>query len=228
MASIPVSEIWVVDNGSLDRSVDVASSAQQALSNLRIFVNSENISLGGTHKAVFRKAKENGFTHVVVLHGDDQASPDEINSLIIASVRTAGATVLGSRFMKGATLQGYDFKRVAGNKVLNFVYSIFARRKLTDLGSGLNLFRVSDLAPETYMGFGNSLSFNYELMLDFIQRGVPFSYVPITWREEDQTSNARNIQIFIEAIRILIRWVLHRPKSRAELLAESFSWKEVR
>jgi glycosyltransferase involved in cell wall biosynthesis len=227
-SKVAVHEIWVVDNGSIDSTVSAAESAKKYLPNLRIFVNTENISLGGTHKVVFQQAISNGFTHVVILHGDDQASTHEIQGLVTASISSGGKSVLGSRVMTGSQLQGYDIKRIVGNRALNFIYSIFARRNLTDLGSGLNLFRVGDLSSETYLQFGNTLSFNYELILDLVRRRVPFIYFPISWREEDQTSNARNLKIFSEAIRILVRWVRRRPTSKTQLSGKNYSWTEVK
>ena len=138
-----------------------------------------------------------------------------------------GDTVLGSRFMKGSRLSGYDLKRIAGNRVLNIIYSVFAQRRLSDLGSGLNIFKVSDLEPTTYLSFGNTLSFNYELILDFVRRRVQFRFAPITWREEDQVSNARNMKIFIAALKILGVWTLNRKADRAIIAQQSFAWTEV-
>lgn len=108
--------------------------------------------------------------------------------------------------MRESRLIGYDMKRIAGNHVLNTIYSVVALRRLTDLGSGLNLFALSDLQEEMYLNFADKLTFNYELILDFVRRKVNFAYVPITWREEDQVSNARNMNIFKTALVNLFRW----------------------
>jgi hypothetical protein len=108
--------------------------------------------------------------------------------------------------MKDSRLQGYDWKRVLGNRILNLLYSLLAGRLLYDLGSGLNLFRLNDLDPKTYEKFGNTITFNYQLILDLISRGISFSFLPILWREEDQISNARNVSVFMTAIGILVAW----------------------
>jgi len=101
---------------------------------------------------------------------------------------------------------GYDWKRIFGNRVLNFVYTITTFRKCEDLGSGLNLFALSDLDENTYLDFADKLTFNFELLLDLIKRQINFAYVPITWREEDQISNARNFNIAKIAFINLIQW----------------------
>jgi hypothetical protein len=82
---------------------------------------------------------------------------------------------------------------------------------LVDLGSGLNLFALRDLDERTYRRFANGMTFNFELLLDLVGRGVSFAYLPITWREEDQVSNARNWRVFRAGLAGLVRWRLGLP-----------------
>ena len=56
---------------------------------------------------------------------------------------------------------------------------------------------------------------NIELVLDLVRRGVRFAYVPITWREEDQVSNARNWRVFSTGVAGLVRWRLGRAAPAA-------------
>jgi glycosyltransferase involved in cell wall biosynthesis len=211
-----VQEIWVIDNQSTDDTLDRAVAYRRSgrLGNLRVFRNRQNNSLGGTHKVAFEHARAAGHTHVVILHGDNQAKSDEVALLLDHAERHPETqTVLGSRFNRRSRLHGYDAKRVWGNRVLNAVYSVVALRRLEDLGSGLNLFAMRDLDPATYLRFANKLTFNYELILDLVARRVRFAFVPITWREEDQVSNARNWNIFRTALRNLALWRLGRRTS---------------
>ena len=225
-----VDAVWVVDNGSSDGTLGVAREYRRngRLENLRVFQNLRNVSLGGTHKIVFNKARMAGATHVVILHGDDQATASEARDLLQRARSGSTQTVLGSRFGRHSRLYGYDWKRIVGNRALNIIFSAVAARRLEDLGSGLNLFRLSDLEPDTYMRFGDSLSFNYELILDLVRRDVPFQFHPITWSESDQTSNTRNVRIFLAALGILLRWRFHRtvdgvtPRS-----LDAYDWQEV-
>lgn len=226
-----VDAIWVVDNGSSDATVQAAVEYAQRgrLPNLHVFQNLQNVSLGGTHKTVFTKARALGATHVVILHGDDQAMSSEVATLLQLASDGGPQTVLGARFSPRSRLNGYDWKRVAGNRVLNRIYSLVSGRRLQDLGSGLNLFHLPDLPASSYMLFGNRLSFNYELILDLVTRDVPFRFEPITWSESDQTSNARNLNIFLEALQILVRWRFGQPISNEDSRdpATVYDWKKV-
>jgi glycosyltransferase involved in cell wall biosynthesis len=206
-----VQEIAIIDNGSPDGTIATALAYKKAgrLGNLHVYKNKDNYNLGGTHKVAFLKAKEMGLTHVVILHGDNQAKSDEANVLLdYAQQHPETQTVLGSRFSKGSTLQGYDWKRILGNRVLNIVYTVLTGHNCKDLGSGLNLFALKDLNQKTYLEFADKLTFNFELLLDLIKRKVKFAYVPITWREEDQVSNARNFNVAKIAMINLLQWRL--------------------
>jgi dolichol-phosphate mannosyltransferase len=99
-------------------------------------------------------------------------------------------------------------------------------RRLEDLGSGLNLFALADLDPSTYLRFANRLTFNYELILDLVARKVRFAFVPITWREEDQVSNARNWNIFRTALVNLLRWRLRLRGPEPEH-DRDYEWDEI-
>ncbi|WP_344554185.1 glycosyltransferase family 2 protein [Pseudokineococcus marinus] len=225
-----VREIWVVDNRSPDGTAEAALGVARSgrLPNLRVFRTRQNNSLGGTHKTVFRRAAEVGASHVVVLHGDDQAVAAEVGLLLDRVERDPSVqTVLGSRFSRGSRLVGYDRKRVAGNRVLNVVYSVVTGRRLADLGSGLNCFAVADLDERTYLRFADGLTFNFELLLDLVRRRVAFAYEPITWREEDQVSNARNVKVFTTALANLLRWRLGRPAGPAPAADREYAMDEL-
>ena len=226
-----VDEIAVIDNGSTQNTVEVALDYKKNRpmdGKLKVFQNANNYNLGGTHKVAFLRAAQLGLTHVIILHGDNQAKSDEANNLLdYCSKNPEYQTVLGSRFMKGSHLIGYDAKRIFGNKILNALYSVFAMKSLTDLGSGLNLFALSDLDQDRYLNFADKLTFNYELILDLVQRKVNFAYVPITWREEDQVSNARNVNIFKTALVNLWEWRIGHGVSHGQT-AEDYSCEEIK
>lgn len=224
-----VAEIAVIDNGSPDDTVQAALDYKKIgrLKNLHVYQNVNNYNLGGTHKVAFLKAERDGLTHVLILHGDNQAKSDEGNLLIdFAEAHPDQQIVLGSRFSKGSKLIGYDAKRIYGNKVLNLIYSIVTLRSCKDLGSGLNLFALKDMDKRTYLEFADKLTFNFELLLDLIKRKVNFAYHPITWREEDQVSNARNWNIFRTALVNLFQWRFGKSYTQTKTDAD-YQCKEI-
>jgi hypothetical protein len=110
--------------------------------------------------------------------------------------------------MAGSVLRGYAPERVWGNRVLNWLYTLLTFRYTQDLGSGLNLFRLKDLSDHNYLGFDDRMTFNFDLLLDYYTKGTKLKFVPITWTEEDQVTNARNFAVAKRAAGQLLKWRL--------------------
>ena len=71
-----VTEIIVVDNRSTDKSQEKVINyiENNKDKNIKLFLNTENYNLGGSHKVAFNYAVKNNFDYVIVLHGDDQGN----------------------------------------------------------------------------------------------------------------------------------------------------------
>lgn len=222
------SDILVIDNISPDNTVDVALSFKGKISNLHVFRNKSNYSLGGSHKVAFLYGEKVGATHVAILHGDDQAVASELHQLLDVVVEKPELdAVLGTRFMKGSRLEGYDWKRIAGNRVLNLAYTMFTGRRCRDLGSGLNVFKLEALSDHTYLEFADKLTFNFELLLYLISKKAKLCYYPITWRESDQVSNARNFNIAKIAFLNLIKWRFGQLKYKKNHKSSDYQSEEL-
>jgi len=103
-------ELLIVDNRSQDHTVDAARAAMQQIAGPRVVLvrNEANYGLGGSHKAAFAYAEREGFSHVVVLHGDDQGSIADAVPLLLAGDHLHSDACLGARFMSGSRLIGYS------------------------------------------------------------------------------------------------------------------------
>jgi dolichol-phosphate mannosyltransferase len=212
------SEIWIIDNQSTDQTTTsvlrfISSTKDKRF---KLFQNSENVSLGGTLKNAFKMAELSSFTHIAVVHGDDQAEPSDLR-LPVSFLRSGEkkGSFFGSRFSRKSRLVGYRIERILGNLLLNSIYSAVTFRKLTDLGSGLNLYEVDQLRKIPYEHMSNAMSFNYELLLGFIGSKQVFEFFPISWREEDQVTNARNFSVFGAGLKIIFAWRFRKIKSKS-------------
>ncbi|WP_236015162.1 glycosyltransferase family 2 protein [Geomonas anaerohicana] len=213
-------EILVVDNVSPDDTVQAALDCARAmgLGKVSVVRNQKNYGLGGSHKAAFTYAIRNGFTHVMVLHGDDQGDVKDITGVLRTGRHRDYDCCLGARFHPGAQLRGYSLLRTTGNHVYNWLFSIGSGRRLYDLGSGLNLYRTSALQSFYWLKFHDNLMFNYCMILAHVQRSERILFFPISWREDDQVSN---VKLFSQARRTLgILWLY--VKDRTGFLSREF------
>jgi glycosyltransferase involved in cell wall biosynthesis len=210
-------EILVLDNGSRDGTIEAATAALPRAHVGRVTVarNRENYNLGGSHKAAFAYAASAGFSHVVVLHGDDQGDIRDILPLLAAGKHREHDACLGARFMRDSRLIGYSRFRIFGNRVFNALFRLGAGAPVLDLGSGLNIFSRRLFDDPAHIRNADDLRFNVYLLLRAIDQRQRLLFFPISWREDDQISNVRMFSQAWKTLGILGRFLFDRAGFRA-------------
>lgn len=207
-----ITEVIVVNNRSTDHTEQVVMEFQREHKeiHLKLLENKENYGLGGSHKVAFSYAKEHNFDFVCVLHGDDQGTIRDMLPVLKKGIHRNYDCVLGARFMMGSRLQGYSAFRTFGNIVYDFLFAAVIRKRVFDLGSGLNLYKTSMLENEFYKKFPDNLMFNYCMVLasDYYHHDIRF--YPISWREDDQVSNVKMINQAVSVLKMLFAYLKNK------------------
>ncbi len=214
-----LSQVIVVNNRSTDdgEAAVIAWLKENPLSvPVTLLRNDDNYGLGGSHKVAFAYAMEHGFDYVIVLHGDDQGDISNLLPHLKSRAYAGYDAFLGARFMKGSRLQGYSLFRTVGNHVYNLFFSLGAGRRVYDLGSGLNLYRVESLKSRYYLKFKDNLMFNCYMLLAADALGQRIRFFPILWREDDQVSNVKMVNQAVRTLKMLGGYV----KSHKSLLED--------
>ena len=200
-----ISKVIVVNNRSTDGTEEAVKSYMTAHASMPITLlrNKENYGLGGSHKVAFKYAVEHGYTHVIVLHGDDQGCVSDILPVLAKGYYKKHDCILGARFMRGSKLEGYSLIRTLGNIVYDFLFAFVTRRRIYDLGSGLNMYSVEMLKDGFYEKFPDNLMFNYVMILAADYYGHDIKFYPISWREDDQVSNVKMASQAVKVLRML-------------------------
>ena len=209
--------LLIVDNISPDNTLSRAKQAIDTyqVSPVLIIKNSQNYNLGGSHKIAFAYALENGFSHVIVLHGDDQANIHDLLPYLENGLHLEYDCLLGSRFHAHSTLKGYSKFRILGNRILNLFCSLVCRSSISDMGSGLNVYSARFLKDKRYISFPNDLTFNVSLLFHSYIAGFKVAFFPISWIEEDQVSNAKIFQ----QMKIILSTIIRVLKDKSFLYA---------
>lgn len=205
--------IAVIDNRSTDGTVDAARAALTRVlpaGKYWLVRNRQNNGLGGSHKVAFNLAFEHGFTHLAVLHGDDQGSIADLVPYIRSGEFRQWDCLLGGRFMPDSKLPGYSRTRTTLNRVCNLVFSGITQRRVWDLGAGLNLYDISAFRDRKYLHWSNSLSFNQVALLYSIAARHRIRFFPLTWREADQVSNVRLGRLGVQLARNVLFYLFAR------------------
>ncbi|MES2933327.1 MAG: glycosyltransferase family 2 protein [Pseudomonadota bacterium] len=217
-------QIIVVDNQSQDATLEIAVATAKLLNLNKIAVvrNQDNYGLGGSHKAAFQYAIAHEFTHVVVLHGDDQGDIGDLMPVLDRHWLHQYDVCLGARFMPGAKLEGYSRFRIFGNIVFNRLFSVAAGRRLYDLGSGLNMYAIPALSSAYWLKFHDNLMFNYCMILAHAIRSDNSHFFPISWREDDQISNVKLASQARRTLGILWRYMWAKIRAKNQFLSHEF------
>jgi glycosyltransferase involved in cell wall biosynthesis len=128
--TIPEADVLVVNDGSTDRTSDVATSAGATVLELPI-----NLGVGGAMRAGYKYAFRNGYEHTVQLDADGQHDPAEVSRLLATMAEDRCDIVIGARF---AGVGSYHVRgpRKWSMTVLSTVLSRVCGTRLTDTTSG--------------------------------------------------------------------------------------------
>lgn len=227
-----IDEIIFVNNRSTDNTEKaVKNYIKEKNLPLKILRNDENYNLGGSHKVAFNYALENKFDYIIVLHGDDQGSINDLLPYLESNEYKDYDCLLGSRFLKKSKLIGYSKFRIFGNRVFNIIYSICIGKKISDLGAGLNMYNTKILKNNFYHKFPDKLTFNCCMLFahDYYHHKIHF--FPISWREEDQVSNVKMFSQAKITLKIALRYRINKKYVLNEFRdkkIKKYSAKEVK
>jgi glycosyltransferase involved in cell wall biosynthesis len=200
-----IDKVIVIDNNSTDSTLANCLS-YDANYNIQIISHDENYGLGGSFKTAYKYAYKNNYEYIYWFHGDDQAYFSDLLGLEKEVNDNEGIDcVFGARFAPKSILKNYSKLREYGNRVLNMIFSILLRKKIYELGSGLNAYKVSSL-PSNVSLWPEHIAFDANLLFHFIYKNKV--WYPITWNERDQVSNANNINVSIRLLSMLLSFLL--------------------
>ncbi|MCR5789434.1 MAG: glycosyltransferase family 2 protein [Lachnospiraceae bacterium] len=207
-----IHRVLVVNNRSSDETENVVKSFMKRHPDIPVTLlrNRENYGLGGSHKVAFRYAADGDYQYVIVLHGDDQGMLSDFIPVLSHKIYRKHDAVLGARFMRESRLKGYSRFRTFGNLIYDFLFAFVIRKKVYDLGSGLNMYKVESLKSEYYLKFPDNLMFNCTMLFATEYYAQDICFYPISWREDDQVSNVKMARQACETLKMLFAYY-HDP-----------------
>lgn len=137
----PVEEVVVVSDGSAD-----ATAAEARAAGARVIEHSRNRGVGAAIRTGIDDALERGFDFVLVMGGDDQDDPAEIERLLLPLEQGSADLVQGSRRLDGRrTLDMPLFRRVT-TKLYSAIFRATTGFRSTDATNGFRAFRTAIVA----------------------------------------------------------------------------------
>ncbi|OGD22548.1 MAG: glycosyl transferase family 2 [Candidatus Aminicenantes bacterium RBG_16_63_16] len=140
-------DILVVDDGSTDRTAEVAGTVPGA----RVVSLPFNLGIGGAVQTGFLYAQKHGYDLAVQVDADGQHKPAEVRLLLDPVLKDEADMVVGSRFMEKGGYRGRVWRRL-GIKVFYLTNRLLLGEKITDSTSGFRAYNVKaiSLLSRTY------------------------------------------------------------------------------
>ena len=213
LADVPagsIDEVILVDDGSTDRTVQVARDM-----GLTVIVHPRNRGYGGNQKTCYREALARGADVVVMIHPDYQYD-SRVIPLAVGFIELGVCdVVLGSRVRSRAeALQGgMPVYKYLSNRFLTFAENCALGQNLGDFHSGFRVYRREVLERIPFERNSDDFVFDTQFLVQAVHFGYRLGDVPVPVRYFDEASSInfrRSLVYGLGTLGELGRYWLHR------------------
>ena len=164
--------VMVVDDGSTDRTGEVASSRKVAI----LETHHQNKGKGAALKTGFRIAREAGYSHVLTLDADGQHPVESIPLFVRECRKRPDAILVGNRFGDG-TIAAMPRVRRFSNTLSSRLISLAAGRSIPDAQCGMRVYPLPVVEELRLVSDGYALE--TEVLVRAGCRGIEVANLPI-------------------------------------------------
>lgn len=210
-SSRPHTEVIVVDDGSQDRTAEVAESYRGKIANLRVLGNGANRGKGFSVRHGSLEAQG----EIILFTDADLSAPIEEADKLLAALKVHHLAI-GSRAMDRGLIEVHEslFREFAG-MVFNAIVRVILRLPFVDTQCGFKAFRRGPsrilFEQQTIERFG----FDPELLYLARHHGLSTVEVPVRWSHSQATKVSMlrdSVQMFVDVF--IIRWNSLRGRYR--------------
>jgi glycosyltransferase involved in cell wall biosynthesis len=200
LAVLPGCGIVVVDDASRDGTAEFAEQVGRDTRRVNVLRREVDPGLGRAYVEGFRWVlRRTRARFIVQMDADGSHAPRQVGELVERARRGADL-VVGSRYLPGAQLVGWDFKRRLLSRFGAAYARALTRLPLSDPTSGFKCLRRSVL--ET-IDLGSLRSSGYAFQIELCYRawraGFRIEELPITFTEREQGRSKLTLRIAGEA-----------------------------
>jgi glycosyltransferase involved in cell wall biosynthesis len=194
------SRVLVVDDGSHDRTSEVAADLADVVSR-----SPRNLGYARAQKRGLRHALAHEASAVVILHADGQYPPEALPDLLAPIERGEADVVLGSRVLDGCALQrGMPLYKYVANRALSWFENRCYGLSLSEYHTGMMAYSREALDSLPFEAVSNTFHFDGEMAMLAGRRGLRIAEVPIAHRYGDERSHLRPIPYGLTVVLIAL------------------------
>ena len=119
--------------------------------------------------------------------------------------KSRNSLIIGSRYIPGGNIVGWSKRRETLSKYANRFVKFLSSSKVNDSTSGFRVYSKEALEKIDYSKTkSNGYSFQIEMTLIAVDKGVEVLEVPITFLEREIGKSKMNYKIILEALQYLL------------------------
>lgn len=213
-----VDEVLLVDDGSKDRTVEIAREM-----GLTVIVHEKNTGYGGNQKTCYKYCLENGADIVVMIHPDYQYDARVIPHAVGIVELGLCDVVLGNRVRSRAEAIkcGMPWWKYISNRGLTMFENLSLGQNLGEFHSGFRVYRRKVLETIPFERNSNDFVFDTQFLVQAVHFGFRMGDIPVPVRyfqEASQINFRRSTKYGIQTLTTVGKFWMHRTRLwRSEL-----------
>jgi len=213
-----VDQVIVVDDGSKDRTVDIARTLPHTL----VHRHERNTGYGGNQKSCYKLALHEGGDVIIMVHPDYQYTPKLIPAMVSMIGSGLYHCVLGSRILGGYALKGgMPLWRYVSNRFLTFAENLLMDAKLSEYHTGYRAFSRELLEKVPFERNSDDFVFDNQMLAQILWFDYTIAEIscPTSYFEEASSINfVRSIQYGFGCLHTALTFRLARMGIKGSLI----------
>lgn len=195
--------VLIVDDNSPDKTADTVNNFFKNNKNVNVLKRKQKLGLGSAYRDGFNWGIKNNFNYLVEMDADFSHQVNDLKKMI--ENKSENRLVIGSRYIPGGEIVGWSKRRELLSKFANKFVKFLTSSRVNDSTSGFRIYSKQVLEKIDYSKTtSNGYSFQIEMTLIAVDKGVDVVEVPITFFEREIGKSKMNYKIILEALKYLL------------------------
>lgn len=174
IAGVSAVDVLVVDDGSRDRSSEIARQAGAT-----VLRNKTNMGVGFSFQRAVKYALDQKYDFLCNIDADGQFNPADIPSVVKPLLDGDADFVSGSRFLESKAIENMSFVKRWGNDRMSSLVNMLSKQTFTDVSCGFRAYSREALMRLNLQG---QFTYTQEVFLNLAFQRVRIAEVPIVVR----------------------------------------------